>query len=124
MIALRVGYEDAEILATHFRPSGPNAMAPRAFSDLSQYEAWARNRYGEVSDPIRITTLPRLAFSYGERDTLIQHSRDRFATKQRGDGAKDQPVDAALRRGRASDHGRRVLLRCKTVGIFPRRVLY
>jgi hypothetical protein len=52
MIALRVGYEDAEILADHFHPSGPNAMAPHAFSDLSQYEAWARiMRSGEVSDP-------------------------------------------------------------------------
>ena len=58
-------------------------MAPHAFSDLSQYEAWARiMRYGEVSDPIRITTLPRLAFSYRGRDTLIQHSRDRFATSR------------------------------------------
>jgi hypothetical protein len=36
MIALRVGYEDAEILAAHFHPSGPNAMAPHAFPDLSQ----------------------------------------------------------------------------------------
>ena len=75
MIAFRVGYEDAEILAAHFHP--PNAMAPHAFSDLSQYEAWARiMRYGEVSDPIRITTLPR-----GAR-ILIQHSRDRFATRR------------------------------------------
>jgi hypothetical protein len=83
MIALRVGYEDAEILAAHFHPSGPHAMAPHAFSDLSQYEAWARiMRYGEVSDPILIKTLKPLAFSYGRRDLLIQHSRDRFATRR------------------------------------------
>jgi hypothetical protein len=50
MIALRVGYEDAEILASHFHPSGPNAMAPHAFSDLAQHEAWARiMRDGEVA---------------------------------------------------------------------------
>jgi hypothetical protein len=39
-------------------------------------------RYGEVSDPILIKTLPRLAFFYGARDTLIQNSRDRFATRR------------------------------------------
>jgi hypothetical protein len=83
MIALRVGYKDAEILSAHFHPSGPNAIAPHAFSDLSQHEAWARiMRHGEVSDPILIKTLKPLAFSYGRRDFLIQHSRDRFATKR------------------------------------------
>ena len=83
MIALRVGYEDAEILAAHFHPSGPNAMAPHVFSDLFQYEAWARiMRYGEVSDPIRITTLKPLAFSYGGRDLLVQQSRDRFGMRR------------------------------------------
>jgi hypothetical protein len=83
MIALRVGYEDAEILADHFHPSSPNAMAPHAFSDLALYEAWARiMRYGEVSDPILIKTLKPLAFSYGRRNLLIQHSRDRFATRR------------------------------------------
>jgi hypothetical protein len=39
-------------------------------------------RYGEVSDPILIKTLKPLAFSYGRRDLLIQHSRDRFATRR------------------------------------------
>jgi hypothetical protein len=83
MIALRVGYEDAEILAQHFHPSGPNAMAAHAFSDLAQHEAWARiMRYGEVSDPILIKTLKPLALSYERRDLLIQHSRDRFATRR------------------------------------------
>jgi hypothetical protein len=83
MIVLRVGYEDAEILAAHFHPSGLNAMALHAFSDFSQYEAWARiMRYGEVSDPILIKTLKPLAFSYGRRDLLIQHSRDRLATRR------------------------------------------
>jgi hypothetical protein len=78
-----VGYEDAEILASHFHPSGPNAMAPHAFSDLSQYEAWARiMRSGEVSDPVLIKTLKPLALSYGRRDLLIQHSRDRFGTRR------------------------------------------
>jgi hypothetical protein len=78
MIALRVEYEHAESLAVHFRPSGPNAMAPHAFSDLSQYEAWARiMRYGEVSDPIRITTLKPLAFS-----DLVQQSRDPFGMRR------------------------------------------
>jgi len=58
-------------------------MAPHAFSDLSQYEAWARiMRYGEVSDPILIQTLKPLAFSYGRGDLLIQHSRDRFGTRR------------------------------------------
>jgi type IV secretory pathway TraG/TraD family ATPase VirD4 len=84
MIALRVGYEDAEILADQFHPASPNAMAPHAFSDLAQHEAWARiMRYGEVSDPILIKTLKPLALSYGRRDLLVQHSRDRFATKRR-----------------------------------------
>jgi type IV secretory pathway TraG/TraD family ATPase VirD4 len=83
MIALRVGYEDAEILADHFHPASPNAMAPHAFSDLAQHEAWARiMRYGEVSDPILIKTLKPLAVSYGRRNFLIQHSRDRFATRR------------------------------------------
>jgi type IV secretory pathway TraG/TraD family ATPase VirD4 len=83
MIAFRVGYEDAEILASHFHPSGPNAMAPHAFSDLAQYEAWARvMRYGEISDPILIKTLKPLTLSYGRRDLLIQHSRERFATRR------------------------------------------
>jgi type IV secretory pathway TraG/TraD family ATPase VirD4 len=83
MIALRVGYEDAEILAAHFHPSGPNAMAPHAFSDLAQHEAWARiMRYGEVSDPILVKTLPPLALSYGGRDRLVSQSRDRFGTRR------------------------------------------
>jgi hypothetical protein len=83
MIAFRVGYEDAEILATHFHPSGPQAMAPHAFSDLAQYEAWARvMREGEISDPIHVKTLPPLAPTYRGRDRLIQNSRDRFATRR------------------------------------------
>jgi type IV secretory pathway TraG/TraD family ATPase VirD4 len=83
MIALRVGYEDALILADHFHPASPHAMAPHAFSDLAQYEAWARiMRGGEVSDAILIKTLKPLAFSYGRRGFLIQHSRDRFATRR------------------------------------------
>ena len=62
MIALRVGYEDAEILADHFHPASPNTMAPHAFSDLAQHEAWARiMRYGEVSDPTTACGLLREA---------------------------------------------------------------
>jgi hypothetical protein len=97
MIALRVGYEDAEILATHFHPSGPQAMAPHAFSDLSQYEAWARiMRYGEVSDPILIKTLKPLALL---RETRPSHSTltGSVCDKEGGDGAEDQSVDGTLR---------------------------
>jgi hypothetical protein len=83
MIAFRVGYEDAESLATHFHPSGPQAMAAHAFSDLSQYEAWARvMRAGEISDPILVKTLPPLAPTYRGRDNLIQNSRDRFGIRR------------------------------------------
>jgi type IV secretory pathway TraG/TraD family ATPase VirD4 len=83
MIAFRVGYEDAEILATHFHPSGPQAMAAHAFSDVAQYEAWARvMRKGEISDPILVTTLPPLAPTYRGRDRLIQNSRERFGIRR------------------------------------------
>jgi hypothetical protein len=83
MIVFRVGYEDAEILATHFHPSGPQAMAAHAFSDLAQYEAWARvMRYGEISDPILVTTLPPLAPTYRRRDRIIQNSRERFGIRR------------------------------------------
>jgi type IV secretory pathway TraG/TraD family ATPase VirD4 len=100
MIALRVGYEDAEILADHFHPASPNAMAPHAFSDLAQHEAWARiMRYGEVSDPILIKTLKPLAFSYGRRGFLIQHSRDRFATRRAVMERKINQWNATLRTG-------------------------
>jgi hypothetical protein len=99
MIALRVGYKDAEILAAHFHPSGPNAMAPHAFSDLSQYEAWARiMRSGEVSDPVLIKTLEAAC-------VVLRKARPSHSTltgpvwdKEGGDGAEDQQVDAALRR--------------------------
>ena len=83
MIALRVGYEDAEILATHFRPSGPNAMAPRAFSDLSQYEAWARigtekSRTRYVSQPCRALRSPMgsAILSFNTHGTGLRRSRE------------------------------------------------
>ena len=39
-------------------------------------------RYGEISDPILVKTLPPLAFFYGGRDRLIQHSRERFGIRR------------------------------------------
>jgi hypothetical protein len=83
MIVFRVGYEDAEVLATQFHPAGPEEMAPSAFSGLAQHQAWVRVlREGEVSDPILVTTLRPLDVFYGRREFLIQHSRERFGTSR------------------------------------------
>jgi hypothetical protein len=58
-------------------------MAAHVFSDLAQYEAWARvMRYGEISDPILVKTLPPLAPTYRGRDRLIHNSRERFGIRR------------------------------------------
>jgi hypothetical protein len=39
-------------------------------------------RYGEVSDPILVKTLPPLAPTYRGHDRLIQNSRERFGIRR------------------------------------------
>lgn len=74
IIAFRVGADDASALAPEF-----GIQSPSAFTDLANYEAWARLiRDGAPTDPIRISfTMPQ-SENVGNADGVIARTRSRY----------------------------------------------
>jgi energy-coupling factor transporter ATP-binding protein EcfA2 len=77
LIAFRIGYADAEVMAKEFGNTFPAA----ALADLEQYETAVKLlEDGTNQEPFRAKTLPPLENRVGRRDKLVALSRERFAT--------------------------------------------
>jgi hypothetical protein len=77
LIAFRIGYADAEVMAKEFG----NSFTPSALADLEQYETAVKLlEDGANQEPFRAKMLPPLENRIGRRDKLITLSRERFAT--------------------------------------------
>ena len=76
LIALRTGYPDAEIMAKEFG----NEFPATAIADLEKFEGIVKLlENGGNLQPFRAKMLPPIGTRYGRKDTLISHSRQRFA---------------------------------------------
>jgi hypothetical protein len=94
MIAFRVGEQDAAHLAREFG----NNMAPGMLADLANFEAYVRPLAKTTqSEPVQITTCAPDMHDYGTRQTIVRHSRERFASKK-------QLVEEKLRRWLGGKH--------------------
>lgn len=79
MIAFRVGESDAAHLAREFG----NDMVPSMLADLANYDAYVRPLAKTTqAEPVRITTLAPDMQDHGTRETIVRHSRDRFASQK------------------------------------------
>jgi hypothetical protein len=76
LIAFRVGFTDAKVMAKEFG----NAFQPATLADLDRYEAAVKLLSdGENREPFRAKMLPPLENRVGRKDKLIALSRERFA---------------------------------------------
>jgi Helicase HerA, central domain len=76
LIAFRIGYTDAEVMAKEFG----NALPPTVLADLDRYEAIVKLlQRGANLEPFRAKMLPPLENRVGRKDKLIALSRQRFA---------------------------------------------
>jgi hypothetical protein len=76
LIALRIGYADAEIMEKEFGKTFP----PSALADLDRYEAVVKLlEDGTNREPFRARMLPPLEIRAGRKDKLLARSRERFA---------------------------------------------
>ncbi len=79
LVALRVGFTDAEHLHGEF---GEEFHA-RQFVDLPRHEALIRSQSGDGGMQFQRTRLmPPIEINHGRREKLIKRSRERFATKR------------------------------------------
>src|SRR5580704_640199 len=76
LIAFRISYTDAEVMAKEFG----NTIPAVALADLERYEAVVKLLVnGSNLEPFRATMLPPLENRVGRKDKLIALSRERFA---------------------------------------------
>jgi energy-coupling factor transporter ATP-binding protein EcfA2 len=76
IISFRVGSHDAAILEREFG----GAFIASQFSDLGNFEILVRLLVnGNSAEPFRATTYPPFARAYGNRDAILQNSRERFS---------------------------------------------
>ena len=76
LIAFRIGYADAEVMAKEFG----NAFTAAALADLERYEAAVKLLVdGTNQEPFRAKMLPPFENHIGRKDKLIALSRERFA---------------------------------------------
>jgi len=76
LIAFRIGYADAEVMATEFG----RTFSPAFLADLERYEAVVKLLVeGANEQPFRAKMLPPLENRFGRKDMLIALSRQRFA---------------------------------------------
>ena len=76
LVAFRMGYTDAEVMAKEFGQRIPTS----ALVDLERYEAVVKLLVeGSNQEPFRANMLPPLETHMGRKDKLIAHSRQRFA---------------------------------------------
>ncbi|MDE2106696.1 MAG: type IV secretion system DNA-binding domain-containing protein [Patescibacteria group bacterium] len=76
LIAFRMGYTDAEVMAKEFGKTIPAT----SLADLERYEAVVKLLVeGANQEPFRAKMLPPLENYVGRRDRLIRLSRERFA---------------------------------------------
>jgi hypothetical protein len=76
LIAFRIGYADAEVMAKEFG----NTFPPATLADLERYEAVVKLLQGGTNqEPFRAKMLPPLGNRVGRKDKLISLSRQRFA---------------------------------------------
>ncbi len=79
IIAYRIGAEDAAALAPEF-----GIQSPAAFTDLANYEAWARLiRDGAPTDPTRISFEAPDTLSTGQTNAVIARTRARYTRPRR-----------------------------------------
>jgi hypothetical protein len=79
LIAFRIGYTDAEVMAKEFWKTFP----PTVLADLERYEAVVKLLVnGSNREPFRAQMLPPLENRVGWRDKLIALSRERFAMRR------------------------------------------
>ncbi|MBI5769786.1 MAG: type IV secretion system DNA-binding domain-containing protein [Verrucomicrobia bacterium] len=77
VVAFRVGYSDADVLADEFGQEFTKAQ----FADLQQHEVFMRTlQDGVPRVPFRGKTLPPISAPHRRRDKLRQRSRDKYAT--------------------------------------------
>lgn len=75
VVAFKVGYTDAQVLADEF---GQEFTAGQ-FADLNRYEVFIRSlSNGMPGVPFRAVTLAPLSRQHGRRDQLIQRSREKY----------------------------------------------
>jgi hypothetical protein len=76
LVAFRIGYTDAELMAKEFGKTFPAT----SLADLERYEAVVKLLVeGANQEPFRAKTLPPLENRIGRSDKLIALSRQRFA---------------------------------------------
>ena len=76
LIAFRIGYTDAEVMAKEFGKTFPAT----SLADLERYEAVVKLLVeGSNQEPFRAKMLPPLENRIGRKDKLIARSRERFA---------------------------------------------
>ncbi len=80
ILALRVGAEDAPLLASHIGLKNPDAL-----KDLPNHRAWCRFlRAGTPTSPILLATRPPPPVLHARTDQLIANSRIRFGRAHTG----------------------------------------
>ena len=79
LIALRIGYSDAEVMEKEFGKEFPAIT----IVDLDRYEAVVKLlEHGSNPQPFRAKMLPPMGSGLGRVDKLIRHSRQRFAIRR------------------------------------------
>jgi len=79
LVAFRIGYPDAELMAKEFG----NAVPPASLADLERYEAVVKLLVeGSNLEPFRAAMLPPLETRHGRKEKLIALSRERFSTSR------------------------------------------
>ena len=80
LVAFRIGYPDAEMMAKEFGKTIPAT----SLADLERYEAVVKLLVeGSNQEPFRAKMLPPLENYTGRREVIIAHSRERFAVQRR-----------------------------------------
>jgi len=76
LIAFRIGYPDAEVMAREFGCS----ISPTSLADLERYEAVVKLLVeGSNRDPFRAKMMPPLENQAGQKDKIVTKSRERYA---------------------------------------------
>lgn len=79
LVAFRIGYTDAEVMAKEFGKTIPAT----SLADLERYEAVVKLLVeGSNQEPFRARMLPPLENRVGRRDRLVARSRERFAMQR------------------------------------------
>jgi len=79
-VSFRVGYDDAEHLSREFG----GAYRPDHFTDLANYEICVKLLSdGAYGKPLTGWSNPPMEMKYGNRDTIVRLSRERYATPRK-----------------------------------------